>query len=46
MPDVEALEAQSDSSAAVFRHRHSLGEVMTGHRSVGKKKNNELMMTS
>lgn len=42
-----ALEAQSDRSAAVLRHTHTLagGEVMTGHRSVGEKKNNELMMT-
>lgn len=41
----EALEAQSDRSAAVLRHTHSLGEVMTGRRSMGEKKNNELMMT-
>lgn len=36
-----ALEAQSDRRAQT----NSLGEVMTGHRSVGEKKNNELMMT-
>lgn len=36
-----ALEAQSDRSAQT----HSLGEVMTGCRSVGEEKNNELMMT-
>ena len=44
--DVEGtLEAQSDRSAAVPRHTHSLGKVMTGRRSVGERKNNELMMT-
>lgn len=37
------LEVQSDRSAAVPRHTQLL--VMTSHRSVGEKKNNELMMT-
>lgn len=41
-----ALEAQKwQKCRCAQTHTHLLGEVMTGHRSVGEKKNNELMMT-